>query len=242
MKAEANVEYDATLRSVTPSSAKAQLSHAHCCYLGISLETEAFCRPRLDATVNWIASHFKQCAVVVGDSVHRYTLQIMKELAADEAAAEAYRIGTTFLAETQDLFDDERCKFEFVRFSELQNTPEFVSYVNQIKDTFSRNIAFAESIRRSANSFVDRRRMELRAQSVTRKRMIDLSCHYIIEEMAVFSCLVKFGWNVEVYPGTELPVLLDIARGKYDGIPEPLKHRINIELKIIGKAGELAWK
>ena len=35
-----------------------------------------------------------------------------------------------------------------------------------------------------------------------------------------------------MYPGEELNVLVDIAKGKYSGIPEGLKERVNVELKI----------
>jgi hypothetical protein len=44
--------------------------------------------------------------------------------------------------------------------------------------------------------------------------------------------LSEQGWKVELYPGPELNVLVDIAKGKYQGIPEGLKDRINVELQI----------
>jgi tRNA-dependent cyclodipeptide synthase len=231
-----NLSWEAVLKNVVPTSAKAELRHKSSCYLGVSLETRSFRRPMLDATVNWIDSNFKRCAVVVGDSLHRYTLQLTRGLSAGEAASEAYTIGTSFLIENQHLFAEvEQCSFEFFRVSDLQKTPECVGYENQLAEIFSKEDDFARSIKRSALSFIDRRRADIRQSALTRDEMINLSCRYILEEMAIFSCLVEAGWEIEVYPGGELPVLVDIARGKYPAVPKQLKRRINIELRIRAK-------
>ena len=37
---------------------------------------------------------------------------------------------------------------------------------------------------------------------------------------------------MELYPGPELGVLVDVAKGKFDHVPQGLKERINVELKI----------
>jgi hypothetical protein len=61
---------------------------------------------------------------------------------------------------------------------------------------------------------------------------IDISSQYLLEEVAVFSALAEEGWNIEVYPGPELGVLVEIAQGNFKDIPAGLKKRINIELRI----------
>jgi len=63
---------------------------------------------------------------------------------------------------------------------------------------------------------------------------IELSCRYLLEEITVFSALSDQGWKVELYPGPELRVLVDIAKGEYSRIPQGLKERVNVELRIAG--------
>ena len=53
-----------------------------------------------------------------------------------------------------------------------------------------------------------------------------------LEEIAVFSALSEQGWRVELYPGSELAVLVYIARGKCLNVPQGLTKRISVELKI----------
>ena len=61
---------------------------------------------------------------------------------------------------------------------------------------------------------------------------LKLSCEYLLEEIAVFSALSEQGWQVEFYPGPELRVLAEVAKGRYSGVPIGLKERISVELKI----------
>jgi len=64
------------------------------------------------------------------------------------------------------------------------------------------------------------------------EKAIEISSQYLLEEIAVFSSLSEQGWKVELYPGPELTVLIDIAKGQYSDIPEGLKERVNVELRI----------
>jgi tRNA-dependent cyclodipeptide synthase len=225
--------YVAKLDSVTPSGARQSLFDMKACYLGVSLETRPFRRPMLDATVAWIAAHFNRCAVFIGDSLHRLTLQITTEISPEEAAAEAYLLGSKFIEENEELFIGfTDCRFEFIRGFEIQGTQEYVAYEAALIELFESDQDFKASIRTSAISFIDRRRENLKHAVMTREAMVSLSCKYIIEEMAIFACLVRSGWQVEIYPGPELPVLIEVAEGRYGRIPGPLKSRINVALRI----------
>ena len=68
---------------------------------------------------------------------------------------------------------------------------------------------------------------------------IELSCRYLLEEVAVFSALSEQGWGVELYPGPELHVLSEVAKDKLINVPQGLKERINVELKISDQKTEL---
>ena len=59
-----------------------------------------------------------------------------------------------------------------------------------------------------------------------------MCCKYLLEEIAVFNVLSEQGWRVELYPGSELNALVEVAKGKFPDVPQGLKNRINVELKI----------
>ena len=63
---------------------------------------------------------------------------------------------------------------------------------------------------------------------------INISCEYLLEEIAVFSALSEQGWDVELYPGPELSVLLDVAEGRFPAVPKGLQNRVNVQLHVGG--------
>jgi hypothetical protein len=83
-----------------------------------------------------------------------------------------------------------------------------------------------------ALSFVDRLKKRSKDIAVDDSKAIELCCKYLLEEIAVFNMLSEKGWRVELYPGSELHVLAEIAKGRFPEVPVGLKNRINVELKI----------
>src|SRR5258706_10856672 len=225
-------QYKAVRQSVTPHQAEGELKKIDSCYLGVSLETPAFEPPMLNATVDWIATQFKVCTIAVGDSIHRHTLQILRGLSAFEARHEALRLGEKFLNQNRNLFRKyDTCRFDFVKFSQIQEEAEYQMYERQIWGLFQTDPQFKASVEKSARSFVARQIRKFQKNVENNDRLIGLSCSYILEEIACFTWLAKNGRRVDVYPGGELPVLVDVAHGKY-AVPDPLRKRINVALKL----------
>ncbi|HKX31515.1 MAG TPA: tRNA-dependent cyclodipeptide synthase [Blastocatellia bacterium] len=227
-------KYVASIDSTIPRSYQLLKSAELRCYLPVSLETKPFTtRPMLDAIVSWITDNFGGCAIFVADSIHRLTLQITRNLSPHEAKEEAYRLGSRFLEENRDLFANQNgCRFELLRASSVERMSESAEAKKVLESLFRTNTEFASSIKSTAASFIDRRFKNQTEFCVDRSEMMNLSCLYLIEEIALFSCLVKMGWGIDVYPGEELPVLIEIAEGKYPDVPAELRSRVNIALKL----------
>lgn len=227
------VQYQAVIERVTPSSYIEKWRTINSCYFGISLGSLTSKNPVLDATIKWIGANFKNCLVAVGDGIYRLTLQITDELPEDKAKSEAYNQGCRFLEENSYLFEEQpNCNFKFVKFSAIQESVEYKHYEDILFTLFTSDPNFAESIRASATPFIYRRRKNKNDSPKIRENMVNLASKYVLEEMAVFACFVNSGYEVEVYPGSELPVLVDIANGLHKNVPEELKKRVNIALKI----------
>ena len=224
--------YKAFCQAVTPRQAEGELKNIASCYLGVSLQTPAFEPPMLTATVDWVAANFRECTVAIGDSIHRHTLQILRGVSPAEALREALDLGESFISQNSHLFTQhEPCKFEFRKFSEIQTTDEYKGYEHHITELFEIDADFRASIKNSARAFVDRRMTRFDNVPMNEHKLIELSCNYILEEIGCFTWLANNGRRVDVYPGSELPVLVDVARGKY-AVPGPLRDRINVALKL----------
>lgn len=218
----------------TPHSDK--INRDHRCYLPVSLETKPFQRPMLDAMVEWISDNFSQCVVLVCDSIHRLTLQIIRNLSEEKAKNKAIKLGEVFIAENRALFEDKMAgRFKFLKSSTIALEDECAVYQQALLRLFESDEGFKSSINQSAASYVDRRfkNKDSEGISMTRAEMMELSCKYLIEEMALFSRVIDLEKStVDVYPGPDLMTFAEIAQGKYPDAPEPLMRRKSIELKL----------
>lgn len=223
-------KYKAEINNVAPKSARTSFKKHNRCFFGISLENSNFFRPRLAASLTWINNNFDHCSILVGDSIHRITLQIKHDIKKEQALKKALHLGTEFidheLATIETLLTD--CSFDFVLCSEIQNHPEYQIYHEQLLNVFSQNIRFAQSIKKFANAFVG---YEMTIAPDKYEKFINMSCQYLLEELAIFACLVKKGIPVMIYPGS-INTLVEIANGEHSDVPDDLKHLITVALRI----------
>jgi len=201
--------------------------------MGISLDNPGFQGKNLQALLLWALGNFDKCLVVVGDHLCRFNEQIFNTFSHDEAAEAAWRRGDSFMNKTREFFQQIPAKRLVVRrWQRCLKSNEYKDAKVIIDELFASDSAFRASVERDAFSFVKRQKGRNQKPIVTTEEAIELSCRYLLEEITVFSALSVQGWEVELYPGRELGVLVDIAKGQYVRVPEGLAKRINVELAI----------
>jgi tRNA-dependent cyclodipeptide synthase len=123
---------------------------------------------------------------------------------------------------------ESNCHFDFTFCSDvLQNDSRYPGYYAQVCSLFESEETFREGCNAFAREFL--RRKPQRQESSAKH--IDMSSRYLLEELAVISCLAEDGPCSFVYPGS-LTVLEEIAEGKHPGVPAPLHAVDYIELKL----------
>jgi len=218
---------------ILPKISEQQLFSHKRCYLGISLENPSFEGNLLRALLVWIEQRFERCLVIVGDHLCRFNERIFGECNERQAAKVALQLGDSFLLKTRELFQQfGNGKIKLTRWKDHLQTPEFTRSKAVLDDLFVSDCEFRASIERNALSFLKRQDKHSRSMAMDMEEALKLSCEYLIEEIAVFSSLSEQGWQVELYPGSELRVLVEVAKGKYPSVPRGLKERISVELKI----------
>jgi len=222
-----------TLLKTTPKITSEELFSHKKCYMGISLTNPVFQGRALEALVNWMTDRFQHCLVVIGDVLWRYNEQIFSGLDPEKAQTRAQQLGDTFIEQTKRLFRSlPNDRLELTRWQSHLETPEFLKSKKQLNLLFESDTEFRSAVQRDAYSFIRRQAKQNRDFAVPTEKAIELSSQYLLEEIAVFSSLSEQGWHVELYPGPELKVLIDIAKGKYRNVPKGLTERINVELSV----------
>ena len=225
------------IAKILPKISEGELFSYKRCYIGISLGNPGFEGKSLSAILEWMVNRFGECLVVVGDHLCRYNEIILNGLKEEAAAKVVSSLGDLFIARTKQQFKElSDGKIHLTRWKPHLETEQYKGSKTILDALFSNNSEFRAAVEKDAASFVRRLMKRNQTLAVGPKEALGLCCEYLLEEIAVFSALSEQGWRVELYPGSELSVLVEIASGKYSGVPKGLKERISVELKVSGKS------
>jgi tRNA-dependent cyclodipeptide synthase len=216
-----------------PKATQQQLSSYKHCYMGISLDNPSFYGRSLQALLLWATNNCEQCLVIVGDFLRRYNEHIFSGTAGEAAENASLQSGENYIAQTREIFSRfPEPAVKIIRWKDCLEKEEYKKAKKIIDNLYDSDEAFRSSLQKDAFSFINRQKRNKQNPKVSIENAIDISSKYLLEEVAVFSALSELGWNVEIYPGPELHVLVDIAGGSFRDVPAGLKKRINIELQI----------
>lgn len=199
------------------------------CILGISLENADFHTAKLITITSWIKNHFKSCSVMIGDSLHRITLQMDSQLPEFVALAHSQWLAQEFVHAHQSIFSKEGDVdfFKFEYCSNVQKNPMFSNYYREICGNYEQNLSFRNSFHLFSELFVGRRIVPPECKDAWE----GMSRQYLMEELAIIACLAQERPRTFVYPGS-LTILDEIASGKHLNIPNSLMMLDYVELKL----------
>lgn len=233
--AEYAFRYRAKIDAVSPESQRATFEAEHDeCFLGVSLENSNFVRPKLFAILEWISRRFSRCTVLIGDSIHRITLETTRQLPPEVAAAEALRLGVEFREAEHHVFEGfaGRVQFSFVMCSEIQSLDLYTAHHTHLRALYREEPGFRASVERFGRSYHGKHSHAVSESELERR--VARSSDYFLEEFAIFACLRERGLKVMVYPGS-FSTLAEIADGLYPSAPAPLRDLVVISLHMKGR-------
>lgn len=190
------------------------------CMLGVSLGTHNIEGARLEAVLEWISANFDHCAVVIGDSVYRLTLELLEQMPPEQALAQALASGRTFERTYAPLFRQyaAACKFEWLPLSKVAESESFPGHLASLERLYEQDAAFQESVAGFANAYLDRGD---KIDAVT-DQALAMTRRYLLEESALFACLREQDWPILVYPGS-IDSIVDLCEGRFGEAPAPLQ-------------------
>lgn len=227
--------YIADMGTVSPQSIKKTvLKDYDACMLGISLGNQKSELDKFQGTIKWISAHFNRCALVVGDSIYKYTLQIQQNLSIKDAISLALTNGQNFIAEHESIVARyrDRCDFDWICMSDVEENINFDIYHKIYKKIYYKDAFFRSQINLSSENYLCGlpNSQKLLSAPLLQKN-IDICANYFLEESAIFTCLCESNWNVLVYPGTIKPLQI-LSKGEIDGVPKPMLKLIQIRLNL----------
>jgi tRNA-dependent cyclodipeptide synthase len=200
------------------------------CILGVSLESAVFHTTKLITITDWICNHYSYCVVMLGDGLYRITLQLDSDLSENEALEHSKWLARDFVHSQLPVFilRESGCRFDFKFSSEIQSTDCYSRYYSQMCSLFRNNEQFQDSCSAFAHQFLQRKPQ----RQENAGKHVEMSCRYLLEELAVICCLAHDSPCSFIYPGS-LSILEEIAHGKHPGVPRCLLNidYVKLELK-----------
>ncbi len=229
-KKETSLAFKVSLAKTFPHSIRGSLSEYDKCVFPISLGSKNFYTKPVEACIKWISYNFKNCLVLVGDSVHRLTIQVREGIKEDEARLKAIHTAEKFVNENYLSFQEysEGCQFEFKMLSEIAKRSDFNIYYDELQSLYQKNESFQSMVNSFAQSYLNRVK-QVEVEDMQELKQKHLATTYLLEESALFSCIAKEGWLVFLYPGS-IKTFEEISEGLHPEVPEALKQIIWVSL------------
>ena len=222
-------KYKVEVAQIFPTSQRSALHESGHCMLGFSLQSQSFAPTKLAGMVEWISRHFSECSVLIGDGIHRITLEI-NGMSPEYTANRALLMGREIIDGDAMLFKRHKnnCQFHVISTAELQKTASYHHFHQALCRLFHEDEAFKRSVMQFARDFVSHQHYD----SVERLTYCQqLSCQYLLEEVAITAMLLQQGVSVFVYPGT-LTIMQELSLGQHPSAPREFERLISVNLRL----------
>lgn len=228
--------YRAKIAAVVPDRLRTEFENCSRCFLGVSLENANFTRAKVEGMAEWISRRFAECTVLVGDSIHRITLETVRGIEPTAALVEATRLGENFIAEMADAFTpySDLTAFSFETCASIQTTHSYANAFAQVRAEFATNAHFRSSVEAFGKKYHSKPQRAPGVFVETLRANVQRSTDYFLEEFSIFSCLRERGISVMVYPG-EFSTLSEIVSGAYPAIYPLFADMTVVSLQLKGR-------
>ncbi|MFT4058908.1 MAG: hypothetical protein QM652_05105 [Legionella sp.] len=170
------------------------------CLMPISVGQTIHEGAKFEAVIKLINHSFKQCTILVDDSVQRHTLGIMNHATPDELYQLAVREGDAWLKRNERAYSQLTIPFEIMRWDEWYNSPNYINSHLRVQKEYDSNKLFQQAIHANIDDFLTRYLSRFNQEDIDHDRAFRLCLDYLIEECAVMCLWTEKAYDFEVYP------------------------------------------
>ncbi len=170
---------------------------ASTCLLPISVGQGYHEGEKFKATIAVVNKHFRDCHIVVCDSLQRFSIEFLEELSAPEAKIVSLARGNEWVHRNNTAISLLTIPYKISRWDDWKNHAEFQGWEQCIKNLYAVNEQYRSSINETIELFAKARQGVLIDSVLTQK--------YLMEECAIMSLWATLDFAFEVYPKKRRP-------------------------------------
>lgn len=155
---------------------------------------------RFAATIHNITSHFKECTIMVCDSLHRHDLLMHNPKDHKIVHKKANEIGDDWLKANEKYFSLFTIPYHVIRWDYWVFHEKYIEAAEKIEQLFKKNEEYRESFFNTIDAFMERFGKNVAAEYFNSELVVKHSLDYLKEECAVMLLWAKNKYNFEIYP------------------------------------------
>ena len=203
------MKYKVVYSDICPQIKKEEL-YKHSAFLGASLNNAFFWDKHLNLLLEWIDKRFSNSLVIVGDYLDRHNQFIENPIIdPNEAIKKSLSTGKILIDRFNECIENSQLKnIHIHQWQDFYELDIVKTIKHDLFQTLEQQKDFHDSVSNTAKEFLERNDEDNKSLNANH---LNCSIEYIIEEMAVFSHLISQGYRVQLYPGTQLKILKQLA-------------------------------
>lgn len=170
------------------------------CLMPISVGQAIHEGEKFAAVIKLINTSFKQCTILVDDSVQRHTIGIMNHASSDELYQLAVKEGDDWLKRNEMAYNQLTIPFEIMRWDDWYNSQNYINSHVRVQKEYDSNELFRQAMHANIDDFLTRYLSRFSTKDVDSERAFQLCLDYLIEECSVMCLWTEKAYDFEVYP------------------------------------------
>ncbi len=202
-------------------------------YMGISLHSRNHQGESLEAMVDWASQQgFKRFRIGLSDTLNRFNYVQENNIPPQQAFSMATLAGDEWLEKNQHILGKLSMPFDVVRWSHWLNEHE--QEVEENREIFNVALETNPEFRKSVMADVHAFSLRKNGYPETDASKIGTSVKYLIEELAVYSVILRELPATTIYPGKQLNCFAYLRGNKPEHFPFAISNTGHIRLAIHG--------
>lgn len=201
-------------------------------YLVMSLNNTRFEDTEiLKEIIQWMQQKTSCFVLLIGDHLHRLNYMIFENLSEEDSIRKAKKRGD-YLSNIFDKSISEVASkngnicYSPKRLKEFYSTKDFCERFKRFETHLQANPIFKDSIDSIISTYIGRQAKK--PDSI--EKAYQLSRKYLLEELVIFELLAEKGLTINIYPGSQLPVMKAIVKNELPGISPSLEKISLVEI------------
>lgn len=180
---------------------KKMFNHASC-LLTISVGQEVHEKEKFLTTIELVNKEFKECTILVDDSLQRHTMALELGKTPDELYEESVKEGDLWLIRNKHLYTKLSIPYSIIRWDKWLKHENFNYWRQKISESYINDISYQEKFNMTIEEFLMRYRRRIENSFKFNEELAFNYClEYLKEECSALCLWVEGKFNFEVYPG-----------------------------------------